>query len=126
MKTAHVISIGIINMTTGVTGHEWSIYPDPNAEYNLPHFAYLSNNGFLLIASEGTFKIGDECELKDNDSQRKLKSGVKIVDSSSCDKETLLAMLKKNNYDYYPIKAFRSRAKGNRKLSTSYSVKGVE
>jgi hypothetical protein len=36
-----------------------------------------------------------------------------------------MVMLKNNGYDYYPLKAFTARAKGNRKLKTSYSVKGT-
>jgi hypothetical protein len=117
MNKIFVISVGVINMTSGNTAHNWSIYE------NKGMFAYLTNKHFLMLAAENTFKIGSNCNLCDNDSQRMLQKDVTVVDVAPCTQEQLLAMLKKNGYDYYPIKAFRSRPKGNKKLKTSYSVK---
>lgn len=121
---ATVISIGVINITTGKTMYDWSIYDHAHSH------VFLTNRGFLLYASPDTFKVGDVIkELRDNDSLRKviMPAGTPtIVDSSPCVKDDVLAMLKRNGYDYYPIRAFRARPKGNRKLSTSYSVKGTD
>ena len=123
---AFVIAVGVVNMTTGKTNHkdtrpedEWSIYENQGL------FGFLTSGRFLLFGTESTFNVGDNVDLVSNDGNRKLKS-CNIIDKSSCDKDTLLTMLKKNNYDYYPIRAFKARPKNNGKLSTSYSVKGVE
>lgn len=123
---AWVISIGIINITTGMTGHDWSIYDQTPTVHSS---VFLTNRGFLLVAAHDTFQKGDVLkDIRDNDSLRKVSmaSGAAIVDIAPCIKEEVLAMLKRNGYDYYPIKAFRARPKGNRKLSTSYSVKGTD
>ena len=120
MTQAQVLSIGVLNINSGKTCYDWSIYETWGEKTQ----AFLSNRGSLLFASPGTFSIGEEVELRGNDSQRRLHD-CKIVDESPCTKEELLIMLKRNRYDYYPIKAFRSRADNNRKLGTSYSVKGT-
>lgn len=120
MTTAYVLSVGVVNMQTGKTQYDWSIYES----WGPGMTAYLTDKGSLLFGAGKTFGIGEEVELRGNDSQRRLHS-CKVVDESPCTKDELLAMLKKNSYDYYPIKAFRSRAEGNRKLGTSYSVKGT-
>ena len=116
MKVLHVLPIGIINITTGKTMYEWSIYDWPECA------VYLTSRGSLLYCQPGTFEIGDEIELRGNDSDRFLHKD-SIVDFSICKKEEVLVMLKRNDYDYYPIKAFKARASNNRKLRTSYSVK---
>ena len=125
---ANVIGVGVINMTTGMTSHpkqqfetnhEWSIYENKGL------YAYLTNSGFLLLATEGTFEIGDTVKLFSNEG-RSLSKHPTIVGISICEKDALLKMLKENNYDYYPIRAFKARSKGNKKLSTSYSVKGYD
>ena len=120
MTTSYVLSVGIVNMQTGKTQYDWSIYETWGSKMK----AYLTDRSSLLFCVDGTFSIGEEVELRGNDSQRRLHS-CKVIDESPCTKDELLTMLKKNHYDYYPIKAFRSRAEGNRKLGTSYSVKGT-
>ena len=117
---AWVISVGVVNMTTGKTMYDWSIYENEHSGY-----AFLTAHGSLLFGTKDTFNPNDEVLLIGNDSLRKLHKTT-IIDSSSRNKEELLAMLKKHNYDYYPIKAFTPRAKNNRKLGTSYSIKGTD
>lgn len=115
----YVLAIGVININTGKTKYDWGIYEWKNST------ACLTNRGFLLFDAQKSFQIGDNVVLYGNDSQRKLTRCVTIVDTCVCEKEQLLDMLKKNGFDYYPIRPFHARAKNNRKLSTSYSVKGV-
>ena len=117
---AAAISIGIINITTGNTKYKWSIYDSPKEST-----VFLTNRGSLLIASSSTFKKGDIVTLRDNDSNRLLVSRVVIKDFAPAIKDEVLLMLKNNNYDYYPIASFKARPKGNRKLGTSYSIKGT-
>lgn len=116
---AWVISVGVVNMTTGKTMYDWSIYENSGLH------AFLTSTGSLLFGVKETFNLNDEVLLIGNDSLRKLNTCT-IIDSSSCIKEELLVMLRKHNYDYYPIRAFASRAKNNRKLRISYSVKGTD
>lgn len=119
--TAYVLSIGVINITTGKTSHEWDIY---DARFNA--MVYLTDGNFLFYSAPGTFTVGDEVQMVGNDSGRLAgnRSGYKIVDYAPCVKEEVLPMLKRNSFDYYPIQAYRARPKGNKKLGTSYSVKG--
>ena len=81
-----------------------------------------TQNGSLIPMS---VKVGDEVELIGNDTNRRLGKSHKIVDVSETDKDILLKMLKSNGFDYYPLRAFKSRPAGNKKLQTSYSVKGT-
>jgi hypothetical protein len=120
MITTYVLSIGVLNITTGKTHFDWSVYETWDSSMT----AYLTRKGSLLFAAGETFNIGDQVELRGNDTQRKLATD-SIVDKAPCVKEALLVMLKNNGYDYYPLRAFAARAKGNRKLKTSYSVKGT-
>lgn len=115
---ASVLSVGIINMTNGKTAHGWSIFDSKLT-------AFLTSGGYLLLAAPETFKVGDEVELIGNDTNRRLGKSHKIVDVSETDKDILLKMLKSNGFDYYPLRAFKSRPAGNKKLQTSYSVKGT-
>lgn len=120
---AMVISVGIVNMTTGKTEHDWSIYENTGLH------AFLTSNKFLMFGTPDTFEIGDEVTLHGNDSGRKLQSST-ITDSAPCNKEELLAMLLKHNFDYYPSRPFQKKRgldfRGKpRKLKTSYSVKGT-
>lgn len=115
---ANVIGIGVVNMTTGNTCYDWSIYE------NTGFHAFLATTGTILFGSKTTFQIGDSVKLLSNEG-RSLARTVEIVDVAPCEKDSLLKMLKGHNYDYYPIRAFKARAKGNKKLGTSYSVKGV-
>jgi len=118
MNKLFVLSIGVVNILTGKTMYDWSIYDHPSGHIGE---VALTNQSSLLYGAGG-LKVGEEFELRSNDSQR-LLGNHRIVDVCPCTKDDLLAMLKKNGYDYYPIKAFRARAKGNRKLKTSYSIK---
>lgn len=114
---AYVIPIGTINIGTGKTMYDWSIYDHPNSEVALAQ-------GSLLFGAPG-LKIGDVFDLVDNDSQRSLRNSVKIQDIAKCKKEDVLAMLKKNGYDYYPARPFQKKSNTN-KLNVSYSLKGYE
>ena len=120
MKRTGVLSVGVINMTTGQTMYDWSIYE------NKEMWAFLTSAGFLLLGRQGTFEKDDSFYLVNNDTGRKLSKWGEILDASPCNSVDLLKMLKEHDYDYYPIRAFRSRSKDNRKLLTSYSVKSVE
>ena len=118
--TASVISVGIINMTNGKTAHGWSIYENKGL------YAFLTSGNYLLLATKDSFKVGDEVELIGNDSGRRLSKKHKIVDVSKCIKDELLKMLKSNGFDYSPLRAFKARPAGNKKLQTSFSVKGIQ
>lgn len=117
---AHVIGVGVVNMTNGNTAHGWSIYENTGLH------AYLTSGGYLLFGRENSFNIGDVVKLMGNDSRRSLGRENTVEAIAKCESTELIAMLKHNGYDYTPIRAFRARAKGNKKLSTSYSVKGIE
>jgi hypothetical protein len=117
---AMVISVGVVNMTTGATIFGWSIFE------NSGMYAFLTSGDYLLLGAKDSFEIGDEVELIGNDSNRRLGKKHKIVDASEATKEVLLKMLKSHNFDYSPIRAFRARPAGNKKLQTSYSVKGIQ
>jgi hypothetical protein len=77
----------------------------------------------MYHANEDDFTPGDQLQLIANDSNRKLKTAT-IVESCSANREDVLAMLLRNQYDYYPARAFKKK-RFSRKLSTSYSVKGI-
>jgi hypothetical protein len=109
-----VLSIGVINILTGKTQYDWSIYEQPNG------FVSLTSQGFLLFGA-GPLETGSEYSMKNNDSHRSCGAG-KIVDSAPCETEAVLSMLKKNGYDYYPLRPFAKRS-SSRKLKTSYSIK---
>jgi len=116
-----VLSVGLINMTTGKTMYDWSIYENPEMH------AFLTDRGYLLLGREDSLKIGDEVVLIGNDSQKRLgcNTDSKVIGIAACEKGVLLSMLKQNGYDYYPIRPFAKRTM-TRKLKTSYSIKGIE
>jgi hypothetical protein len=116
---ASVLSVGIINMTNGKTAHGWSIFDSKLT-------AYLTSGNYLLLAAPGTFKVNDSVDLIGNDTNRRLSKNHTIVGESPTDKDELLKFLKSNGFDYYPLRAFKSRPAGNKKLQTSYSVKGTQ
>jgi hypothetical protein len=116
---ASVLSVGIINMTNGKTAHGWSIFDSKLT-------AYLTSGNYLLLAAPGTFKVNDSVDLIGNDTNRRLSKNHTIVGESPTDKDELLKFLKSHNFDYYPLRAFKSRPAGNKKLQTSYSVKGTQ
>lgn len=115
---AFALGVGVVNMTTGMTCYDWSIYENKGLH------AFLTDSGFLLFGSQDTFDISDEVTCVGNDSGRKLNKSI-IVAQAPCIYDELIPMLKSHNYDYTPIKAFRKRASNNRKLKTSFSIKGV-
>ena len=115
--TNPVIAVGVINMTTGMTGHKWSIYEDSDLE------AYLTSGGFLILGAPGSFVIGESYDLIGNNSRRSLGKSGYIVSKCLCNKNDMLEWLKSYSYDYTPIKAFQKRKPGNKKLTTSYVLK---
>ena len=120
MKKVSVLSVGVVNMTTGKTMYDWSIYENEGL------YAFLTSGSYLLFGREDSLQLCDTVDLIGNDSNRRLGKQHFIVAISKATSGDLLKMLKDNNYDYYPIKAFKARAKNNRKLITSYSIKGVQ
>jgi len=114
-----VLTIGIVNIQTGKTQYDWSIYDYSDG------YVYLTDDGSLLYASKDSFKNDDSFELYNNDSGRSLGRKSKIIDMSPCVKKDVIEMLFKNKYDYSVKRAFQ-KAKYKRKLRSSYSVKGIE
>jgi len=116
--TNPVLSVGVINITTGVTSDKWSIYENKGL------FAYLASGGFLILGAEGSFQKGDSYDLIGDQTRRSLSKRGRIIDSHSCaNKEEFIAWLKSHKYDYTPIRSFRKRPEGTKKLSTSYVLK---
>ena len=119
-KVAIVLPIGIVKPHTGETGYGWSMYDTPAG---VTGFVTLTD-GFLMYHSNADdFAIGEDIVLRGNDSGRKLKT-TRVRAQAPADRESVLKMLLDNGYDYYPAKAFRKK-RFSRKLTTSYSVKGI-
>jgi|GEM_PF-6390703 len=97
MKTAFVLSIGVINPNTGKTQFDWGIY---DTFWNNNMHAFLAGYCLIFSSSESNFEIGEKVTLRNNDSQRKIKD-VSIIDKCICSREALLNMLLKNGYDYF-------------------------
>jgi len=116
--TVFALSIGTINIQTGKTQYDWSIY-DNNSNIELA----LSGCGRLMYGVKGTFIVGDSLTIRNNDTQRKLQSVI-ISAILPCNKEELIEKLLEHGYDYRTLRAFYKK-KFSRKLSVSYSVKGV-
>lgn len=117
-RTMPVIAIGVVNITTGKTAHDWSIYENPGL------WASLTSGGYLIFGGGGGEKTGSTYELIANDSRRNLNKRGEIISSHSCeDKESFIQWLKSFGYDYTPIRAYTKRPAGNKKLSTSYVLK---
>lgn len=119
MEELFVLSIGVVNPNTGKTMYEWGIYDD---FWKNGMSASLTTGGHLLFSAGKGFDAGEEFALRSNDSRRFLKL-VDVIDSCQVSKESLLDMLKRNGYDYTPLRPFAKRAPGNKKLSTSYVLK---
>jgi hypothetical protein len=116
MNKVMVIAIGSVKPNTGDTMYDWNMY-DSGATITLA-------SGFLLYhSSPDDFKIGEQFELRGNDSGRKLKTAT-VVDQAPANREAVLEMLLRNEYDYYPARSFKKK-RFSRKLTTSYSVKGI-
>lgn len=118
MLTLPVISVGVINIPSGNTMYDWSIYD------NVGMCGYLTDLGFLILGAAGSLEIGDEFDLINDQTRRRLSKTGKVISTHSCDsKDLFIKWLRDNRYDYTPIKSFKSRASHNRKLSTSYVLK---
>ena len=120
MQKTPVLSIGVINPNTGKTMYDWGIYDEFWSNNSMS--ATLVQGGHLIFGAGEGLERGTKLQLVGNDSGRKLKD-VTVVDSCLLSKERLLEMLKRNGYDYTPIKAFKKRPAGNRKLGISYVFK---
>ena len=114
---ADVLGIGVINITSGKTMYDWSIYDWPEG------CVYLTSSNRILYASPETFQIGDNVTLIGNDSRRKLQE-VTVVDVCKCVYSEVVEMLWKHEMDYKPKRAF-AKARWSKKLQSSYSVKGT-
>lgn len=118
MLTLPVISVGIINIPSGNTMYDWSIYD------NIGMCGYLTDLGFLILGADGSLEIGDDFDLINDQTRRRLSKRGSVVSKCSCDdKNEFIKWLKSNGYDYTSIKAFKARSSQNRKLSTSYVLK---
>ena len=122
---AFVISVGVINPAVGKTTAFGNDNYDFYEAFGEGGEAYLVN-GSLLFGAKGSLKVDDMVQLRANDSQRKSGYPNRVEDVAPVVKEELMAMLKRNKYDYTPLRAFRARPEGNRKLSTCYSIKGTQ
>lgn len=119
--TAMVLSVGNVSPATGKTMYDWGIYDNG---WGKGMTAYLATGGFLIFDAQQSFEKGDTIALRGNDSNRLLKT-TSIDDFCECTRDEVIAMCKNAGYDYTPVRAFKKRAGGNRKLTTSYSIKGV-
>jgi hypothetical protein len=120
-KTAIVLAIGVVKPHTGETGHGWNMYDSWYAGET--GFVTLTD-GFLMYHSNADdFTVGEDIVLQGNDSGRKLKT-TRIRAQAPAERDAVLKMLLDNGYDYYPTRAFRKK-RFSRKLTTSYSVKGI-
>lgn len=115
------ICIGSINIPTGKTHFDWSIYDTSFGD--TAEIALTSNS--RLIYGHGLV-VGDTVSLVDNDSNRKISgcTGIKIVAVCKSNKIDVMKMLKENGFDYYPVRPFTKKASNN-KLYSSYSMKGL-
>lgn len=120
MKEAFVLSVGVINPNTGTTMYDWGIYDEFWSNGSMS--ATLVSGGHLIFGAGKGQEPSTGLVLRGNDTGRLLKT-VTVVDSCILSKENLLQMLKKNGYDYTPIRAFTKRPAGNRKLGISYVFK---
>ena len=111
-----VLSIGIINPSTGKTGVEWNLFDHPEM------LVYLTDDGYLIYASNGSLPVDTVVILRNNDSRRRIKDST-IIDFCLRNRGDLLEMLMNNGYNYYPAKPFTKKPKTDR-LITSYSLKG--
>jgi hypothetical protein len=113
-----VISVGVINIPSGKTMYDWSIYENAGLG------ASLTNSGFLILGEYPSLNVGDEFDLISDQTRRRLSQTGTVVSTHKCeDKESFIQWLKTNGFDYTPIRAFKSRGKYNRKLTTSYVLK---
>ena len=119
MNKVLVLSIGKVKPHTGETMFDWNLYEGIGPEGTIT----LADSFLLYHANPEDFKIGEEVELRNNDSGRKVKTAI-IRDQAPANREAVLEMLLRNQFDYYPTRAFKKK-RFPRKLDTSYSVKGI-
>ena len=115
-----VLSIGVININTGMNAHNWNIYensPELSELYYLEHLG-----GFLIFGAKGSLKEGDVITLIGNGSRIRLKPPTTVKRVIPNSREELLKTLLELDYDYYPKRAFQN-SKSKRKLKTSYVLK---
>ncbi|HHX70457.1 MAG TPA: hypothetical protein GX708_20685 [Gallicola sp.] len=113
--TAAVLSIGKVNIQTGKTKYDWSVYDSSATIYYA---------GGMLLYGSSQLKIGDRLTLRNNDSNR-LITHCEIIDSAPANKEAVIEMLLKHKYDYRPARPFKKK-EFSKKLQTSYSIKGIK
>ena len=114
-RTLYVLPIGVINIPTGKTQYDWSVYESDETSL------YLCSGSFLLYGAKGTLKVGDELTLRNNDTQRKLKT-TNVTAILTTESSTIIKELFELGYDYRQLRAFKKKA-FKRKLMTSYSIK---
>jgi len=117
MKEVHVLSIGVINIQTGKTQYDWSVYEQKEARL------FLCSGGFFLYGVKDSLNIGDKLILRNNDSNRKIKETT-VIAIMPTNKDAIIKELLDYNYDYRQLRAF-SKKRFKNKLNTSYSIKGV-
>lgn len=124
-KTVFALSIGVVNIQSGKTQYDWSIY-DGTEKYPAVETKelYHCTGSFLLMGAKGSLQEGDSIVIRHNDTHRKLKDA-KVTKVLTCDKDTLVNELLELEYDYQVVRAFRKK-QFSKKLGTSYSIKGVE
>ena len=119
LKKAYVLPIGVVSPANGNTAYDWNIYTSwPDG------WAFLLGGLLIFSSDENDFEIGEEVVLYGNDTGRRLTHAKKIEDKAPVIKEELVNMLFKHGFDYKPKRAFQ-KAAFSKKLSTSYSVKGI-
>lgn len=124
-KTVYALAIGVLNIQTGKTQYDWSIYDGPE-QYPAKDYSKLfyCQGGFLLYGSkESALEEGDKVIIRHNDTQRKLQETT-IKKVLPCEKEPLIEGLLELGYDYRQLRAF-AKKKFKAKLRTSYSIKGI-
>ena len=117
--TVFALSIGTINIQTGMNGHKWSIYENNPEDSEL----YLTSTNRLMFACKGTLQIGDSLTVRNNDSNRMLDTCY-VVDILPTNKEAMIEKLLEHKFDYRILRAFSKKMFKN-KLNTGYSIKGV-
>ena len=118
MYEAQVLPIGVINIQTGKTQYDWSVYQSDTTRL------FLCSGGFFLYGVEGSLNVGDKLTLRNNDSNRKLKETT-VIAIMPTNREEVVKSLLDFNYDYRQLRAFKKKRFKN-KLMTSYSIKGVK
>lgn len=114
-----VLSIGTVNIQTGKTKYDWSIYD------NGPGHVFLANDK-LIYAQKDSLKVGDVVKLINHDTHRSVRwaDGLTVVDEAPAERDAVVEMLLRNEFDYRKLRPFQKK-KFSRKLSTSFSLKTI-